>query len=151
MLPPNWSDYIYIYISVLGVKSAKHWYHVLILDYCDARLNGLSLKNINKLQRKVQKCAVCLVLRMRKRQHITPALKISHWLPVQQRIQCKTSPHLSTTKVSTLWSLHKSQTFSLTTLWPALGGLAVTTPGSTLPSVSSSSDHPKHHTPKCQL
>ena len=41
-----------IYISVLDVKSAKHWYHVLILDYCDARLNGLSLKILTSCKEK---------------------------------------------------------------------------------------------------
>ena len=60
------------------------------LDYCNALLGGLPSDSLEKLQR-VQNCAARMIFGMRKREHITPALKSLHWLPVKQRIEYKTS------------------------------------------------------------
>ena len=72
----------------------QHQCHVLFylvstitMYFC---LVGLPRESINEFQ-KAQNCAARLVLGMRKLEHITPALKTLHWLPVQQRIQYKTS------------------------------------------------------------
>ena len=46
------------------------------------------LRSLQKLQR-VQNMAARMITRTRKRDHITPVLKSLHWLPVEQRIQCK--------------------------------------------------------------
>ena len=60
------------------------------LDYCNALLTGMSKSNFNKLQR-VQNTLARVVLRQRKYEHITPALKELHWLPVQHRVTFKTA------------------------------------------------------------
>jgi hypothetical protein len=61
----------------------------------------MSATNFNKLQR-VQNTLAKTVLRMRKYDHVTPALAELHWLPVAQRV---------TFKIATLTfkTLHTSQ------------------------------------------
>jgi exonuclease III len=60
------------------------------LDYCNALLAGLPQSLIQKLQR-VQNCAARLVLRVPRREHVTPLLRMLHWLPVEARIIYKIS------------------------------------------------------------
>ena len=54
------------------------------LDSCNSLLFGLPDHEIQKVQR-VQNTAARLVLRVSRRQHITPSLEKLHWLPVKQR------------------------------------------------------------------
>ena len=58
------------------------------LDYCNAVLYGLPQSAIGPLQR-VHNAAVRVVLGLLPRDHVRPALKELHWLPVIQRIQYK--------------------------------------------------------------
>jgi hypothetical protein len=58
------------------------------LDYCNALLSRMSQTNFTKLQ-PVQNTLARVVLRYRKFEHITPALKELHWLPVQYRVTFK--------------------------------------------------------------
>ena len=58
------------------------------LDYCNSVLAGLPSEQISRLQR-VQNSSARLVMRKRRRDHITPVLKELHWLPVNYRIQFK--------------------------------------------------------------
>ena len=61
---------------------------VLTLDYCNAALDGLPQTTLRPLQR-AQNAATRLVTNTGSRDHITPALKELHWLPVNQRITYK--------------------------------------------------------------
>ena len=58
------------------------------LDYCNSLFVGMSASNFECLQR-VQNTLARAVLRLRKYDHITPALKSLHWLPVKQRATFK--------------------------------------------------------------
>ena len=58
------------------------------LDYCNVLLTGMSEFNLDKLQR-VQNTLAHVVTELRRRDHITPALKEMHWLPIRARISFK--------------------------------------------------------------
>ena len=60
------------------------------LDYCNSLFAGLPASTLAPLQR-VQNAAARLVLGLKWSDHITPALKELHWLPIKQRIQYKLS------------------------------------------------------------
>ena len=56
------------------------------LDYCNVVLAGLPATTLAPLQR-VLHAAAQLVLNLRPRDHVTPALRELHWLPVPRRIE----------------------------------------------------------------
>jgi len=58
------------------------------LDYCNSLLFGSSAKNLKKLQ-VVQNSLARVVTGVKRRDHIQPALKRLHWLPINERIQYK--------------------------------------------------------------
>ena len=58
------------------------------LDYCNAILVGLPQTTLSSLQR-VLHAAARLVLNLRPRDHVTPALLELHWLPIAERIDFK--------------------------------------------------------------
>ena len=58
------------------------------LDYCNSVLFGSTSKVIDRLQRS-QNHAARIITGTRKYDHVTPALKKLHWLPVRQRINFK--------------------------------------------------------------
>ena len=62
------------------------------IDYCNSLYAGMSASNFKKLQR-VQNTLARVVLQLRHRDHITPALVQLHWLPVH---------HLVTFKIATI-------------------------------------------------
>ena len=60
------------------------------LDYCNALLDGISESNLGKLQRVQNTLAYVITrFRLRRRDHITPALEELHWLPIRARITFK--------------------------------------------------------------
>ena len=58
------------------------------LDYCNSLLSGCPRSLILRLQ-KVQNNAARLILRIPKREHISPHLASLHWLPIDSRIKYK--------------------------------------------------------------
>ena len=58
------------------------------LDYCNSILSGSPKCLIQKLQR-VQNTAARITLRMPRTEHITPLLRMLHWLPIPSRIAYK--------------------------------------------------------------
>jgi len=69
------------------------------LDYCNSLFVGMTKSNLSKLQR-VQNTLARAVLRRGKFEHITPALKELHWLPVEHRITYKLATLVFTIKNS---------------------------------------------------
>ena len=89
------------------------------LDYCGALLNGISHKDITRLQRIQNRCAR-LIFKKPKRTHSSPLLKELHWLPVAQCIQFRTLVHtfkslnnLSPHYISSLLHVRKPPAYSL--------------------------------------
>ena len=58
------------------------------IDYCEFLLAGCPKQLIQKHQ-KVQNNAAGLICRTRKSDHISPVVHTLHWLPVEQRSECK--------------------------------------------------------------
>ena len=58
------------------------------LDYCNSCLWGLPQNQLQRLQR-VQNAAARVVSRVKREDHISPALKDLHWLPVIRRMDHK--------------------------------------------------------------
>ena len=71
------------FLSQESVVKLVSCFVVSRLDYCNSLPADLPTESIQTLQN-VQNCAARYVLGMRKREHITPALKNIHWLPVSQ-------------------------------------------------------------------
>ena len=87
--------------------------------YCLLLLNGISHKDITRLQRIQNRCAR-LIFKKPKRTHSSPLLKELHWLPVAQRIQFRTLVHtfkslnnLSPHYISSLLHVRKPPAYSL--------------------------------------
>ena len=73
------------YVNLL--KQLVHTFIISRLEYCNYILTGLPKCLILQLQR-VQNAAARLILGLRPRDPVKPALQL-HWLPVYYRIQCK--------------------------------------------------------------
>ena len=58
------------------------------LDYRNSILNGLPKEELDKLQR-IQNTAARLITGTKQHEHIKPALRDLHWLPVESRIMFK--------------------------------------------------------------
>jgi len=75
-------------LSAEAVKAVVHAFISSRLDYCNSLLTGVNDGLLRWLQ-SVQNAAARLVAGTRRCEHITPALRQLHWLPVRQRIQYK--------------------------------------------------------------
>ena len=72
------------YLTEDATTKLVHAFVTSRLDSCNSLLFGLPDHDIRKVQM-VQNTAARLVLRVSRREHITPSLEKLHWLPVQQR------------------------------------------------------------------
>ena len=73
------------YLSADNLKCLVNTMVISHLDYCNGLLYGLPDTEISKLQR-VQNAAARLISGTRRCEHITPILKVLHWLPVRSRL-----------------------------------------------------------------
>jgi len=91
------------------------------LDYCNSLLAGLPRTSVEPLQR-VQNAAARLVLNLGLRDHVTPALKQLHWLPVEHRIKQKscTLMHQIHTGRAPRWLAHSVQSIAESSRRPGL-------------------------------
>ena len=78
------------FLTVEATKTLVCAFVLSRIDYCNSLLSGCPEYVLDRLQ-KVQNSAARLVLRSRKRDHVTPLLHTLHWLPVKARIEYKLS------------------------------------------------------------
>ena len=76
------------YLNTDAMKKLVSAFVLSRLDYCNSLFAGLSNDKITKLQR-IQNNTVRLVLKQPERHHISPLLKVLHWLPIKARIDYK--------------------------------------------------------------
>ena len=78
----------------LDLESAKLVANALVtsrLDYCNSLLNGINKGLLRRLQLVQNSLARAVIPTVKRCDHISPVLKQLHWLPVQKRIEFKTS------------------------------------------------------------
>ena len=75
-------------LTLDATKTLVQAYITSRLDYCNSLLYGAPASHLYRLQ-KVQNYAARIVMKIPKRNHITPVLAKLHWLPVRQRVEFK--------------------------------------------------------------
>ena len=75
-------------LSVNAAKTAVQAFVSTRLDYCNSLMYSIADGLMQRLQ-EVQNAATRLITGARRRDHISPALRQRHWLPVRQRVQFK--------------------------------------------------------------
>ena len=73
------------FINKTTAEKLNHAFVICHLDYCNSLIYGLPDSQLRKLQL-IQNSAARLIIRLRKRDSITPALQSLHWLPIHSRI-----------------------------------------------------------------
>ena len=76
------------YLTLESAKTIVHATIISRLDYCNSLYMNMPLSQTNRLQ-KVMNEAARLITRTPRNEHITPAMKDLHWLPIKERIQFK--------------------------------------------------------------
>ena len=76
------------YLTEEQTKTVVHAYVTSRLDMNNSLLLGVAQKKLKRLQM-VQHAAARMITGLKKRDHITPALRDLHWLPIEKRILYK--------------------------------------------------------------
>ena len=76
------------YLTEDQLKAVIHSYVICRLDTNNSLLIGLPKTSLSHLQM-VQNACARLIFSLKKRDHITPSLRILHWLPIEKRILFK--------------------------------------------------------------
>ena len=76
------------YLTDEAACTITHAFVTSQIDYCNSLMSGLPSRLIQRVQR-VHNTAARVVCKLRKYDHITPALITLHWLPVKYRIDFK--------------------------------------------------------------
>ena len=76
------------YLTVNATKILVHSLVISTIDYCNSLYLVLQKSSINKLQ-KLQNWAARIIIGKNIFDHITPILKLLHWLPVRKWIEFK--------------------------------------------------------------
>ena len=86
------------FLNMETTKSLVHAFITSKVDYCNSFLYGVPKYLLLRLQR-ILNCAVRIVFKSNKHDHITPLLKELHWLPIEKRIKLKILLKHSTRKL----------------------------------------------------
>ena len=76
------------FLTQAACETLVHAFITARLDYCNSILAGCNKTTLNTLQL-VQNAAARLVVKARKRDHITPVLRELHWLSIAERVMFK--------------------------------------------------------------
>ena len=76
------------YLDSKATEAIVHAFITSRLDNGNALLFGISQTQIGRLQR-IQNTTIRMILKLKKHDHISPHMRVLHWLPVRARIEFK--------------------------------------------------------------
>ena len=94
--------WVLLWLNTTTAGFSIHFIATRLLQVCNSTLSRLPRSTIQPLRR-VMNAAARVIMNLSLRDHVKPALKQLHWLPVEQRIQAvfdyALHPHRTSTKI----------------------------------------------------